>query len=45
MAEVVVFKPGPSRGGGTRVVTRGPGALRGYVENKDIGYEFSCYGL
>ena len=37
---------GPSRGGGvTRVVTRGPGALRGPVETKDIGYEFSCYGL
>ena len=27
-------KAGPSRGGVTRVVTRGPGALRGPVENK-----------
>ena len=32
-------------GGVTRVVTRRPGGLEGPVENKDIGYEFSCYGL
>ena len=39
--------PGPSRGGVTRVVTRGPGALRGPVENKVyiFGYEFSISSI
>ena len=38
---------GPSRGGVTRVVTRGPGALRGPVENKVciFGYEFSISSI